>query len=101
MENQIDKLTKMLKLWFAKNVIDSDLTFYPIDKWRAREEEYLNDAEIVITTEGQLYSILNFASDEPICEEFEELLESFGYYSVLGYSWCLGIYQIDEEKKRN
>ncbi len=100
MENQIDKLTKMLKLWFAKNEIDSDLTFYPIDKWRARDEEYLNDAEMVITTEGQLYSILNFSTDDPIYEEFEELLESFGYYYVLGYRWCLGIYQIEEENKQ-
>lgn len=96
MVTQLDKLTKMLKLWLTKNDLDGDLSFYSIEKWRARKEDYLNDAEMVITTEGKLNFIINFNNGHEIHDEFIELLESFGYYYDLGYSWCLGIYKIDE-----
>ncbi len=101
MDNQIEKLLKMLKLWLAKNGLDGDLSFYTIEKWRQRKEPYLNEAEMVITTEGQLNFIINYNNGAEIHEEFEELLESFGYYYELGYSWSLGIYKIDEAKRQN
>lgn len=100
-ENQIDKLTKMLKLWLTKSGLDGDLSFYSIDKWKSRKEPYLNDSEMVITTEGQLNFIINFNNGSELHDEFVELLESFGYYYDLGYSWCLGIYKIDETKRQN
>jgi len=101
MDNQIEKLSKMLKLWFAKNELDGDLSFHSIEKWKQRNEPYLNDSEMVITTEGPLNFIINFNNGHEIHNEFEELLESFGYYYDLGYSWCLGIYKIDEIKRQN
>jgi hypothetical protein len=101
MDNQIEKLTKMLKLWLAKNELDGDLSFYSIEKWRQRKEPYLNNSEMVITTEGQLNFIINFNNGDALHDEFEDLLESFGYYYDLGYSWCLGIYKIDETKRQN
>jgi len=101
MDNQIDKLTKMLKLWLDKNGLDGDLSIYTPEKWRTRKEKYLNDAELVITTEGQLNSLINYNRDDELYEEFEELLESFNYYYEKGYSWCLGLYKIDETQRQN
>jgi|SRR5690554_598453 len=101
MDNQISKLSKILKIWLAKNELDGDLSFYPIEEWRKRKESYLNDAEMVIVTEGHLNFILNFNSDDELHDEFEDLLESFGYYYELGYSWCFGIYKIDEKRIQN
>lgn len=101
MDNQINKLAKMLKLWFTKSGLDGDLTIYYIDEWRNRKEPYHNDSEMVIVTEGQLNFIINYSSDSEIYEEFEELLESFGYFYELGHSWNLGIYKIDETARQN
>lgn len=78
----------MLKLWLKKNGISSDTHIYDIDQWIEREEEFLNDADFVIVTEGGLFTILNFGDTE----EFDDLLSSFGYYYEFGHSWSLGLY---------
>jgi len=88
MASQNDKLVKMLTLWLKKNGISGDTHIYEIDKWRERGEEFLNDADLVITTEGTLFTILNFGDTE----EFDDLLASFGYYYEFGHSWSLGLY---------
>lgn len=100
-ENQISKLTKMLRLWLSKNELDHDLKIYTIEQWHNRKEKYLNDSEMVITTEGALNFIINYNPDDRLHEEFIELLESFGFYYELGHSWNLGIYKIDEVKREN
>ncbi|MBI5913979.1 MAG: hypothetical protein HY842_01265 [Bacteroidetes bacterium] len=92
MDKQIEKLWKAIKLWLTKNGIETDTSFYTIEKWRSRNEEFHNESEFVITTEGGLNFILNYG--EP--DEFDELVESFGYYYELGHSWNLGFYKIEE-----
>jgi hypothetical protein len=78
----------MLKIWLKKNELDGDTKFYEIDEWKSRGEPYLNDAEFVIVTEGGLNFMLNYGDPH----EFEDLVESFGYFYELGHSWNLGFY---------
>jgi hypothetical protein len=97
MNNQLDKMVKMLKLWLMKNELDGDTKFYTIEEWGLRSEPYHNDAEFVIVTEGGLNFMLNYGDSE----EFYDLIESFGYFCELGHSWNLGFYKddsIDNEK---
>lgn len=89
MERQLTKLITMLKLWLEKNSLDGDAFFYTIQEWRERGEQYLNDSEFVIVTEGGLNHMLNWGDSE----EFYELVESFGYYCEMGHSWNIGFYK--------
>jgi len=95
--SQQDKLIKILKIWLKKNELDGDIQFYTIDEWKQRNEEYLNDSEFVITTEGGLNFMLNYGDSD----EFYDLVDSFGYYCELGHSWNIGFYydNIENEKK--
>lgn len=89
MDGQLEKLITMVKLWLKKNELDGDTSFYTIEEWKARGEDYLNDSEYVIVTEGGLNFILNYGDPE----EFYDLVESFGYYYEQGHSWNLGFYK--------
>ena len=91
------QLLTSLNSWLSCNGLDTDLTILPIDEWRSRNEIYLNEAELVIISEGGLFTLLNYTLHSPQYEEFEDLLSSFGYYYELGYTWCLGLYPTREE----
>jgi len=83
-----DKLIKSLKLWLKKNELDCDTRFYSLEEWRMRGEEYHNDANFVVTTEGGLHFVLNFGDSE----EFYELTNSFDFIAEMGHSWNIGFY---------
>lgn len=93
------KFLELLNIWLKKNSLDSDSKIYNQAQWRERGEEYHNDADYVIITEGGLFMILNFDDPYNLTHEFSDLLESFNYYYELGNSWNLGLYKIDEELK--
>lgn len=97
MNDQLNKMIKMVKIYLKKNGLDGDTSFYTIEDWKKRKEPYLNDSEFVIITEGGLNFILNYGD----ADEFYELVNSFGYYFEFGYSWNLGFYQYDEEEKQH
>lgn len=88
MERQKNKLIESINLYLRKNNLDNDSKIYSIDEWHRREEDYLNDSEFVITSEGGLFFILNYGDSD----EFYDLIESFGYYMEMGFSWCYGFY---------
>lgn len=92
MKSQKEKLIESIRLYIRKNELDSDTCIYEIDEWLERGEEYLNESEFVIISEGGLNFILNFGDPE----EFYDLIESFGYYMEMGHSWSYGFY-FDEE----
>lgn len=73
MAKQLDKLKKMLMFWLKKNGLDTDTHFYTAVEWKEQGEEYHNDAELVITTEGGLNFILNWGDSS----EFRDLVDSF------------------------
>lgn len=92
MSNQKDKLINSIKLYLQKKELFDDIHFYTIAEWKDRNEEYLNDSEFVITSEGGLNFILNFGDSW----EFYDLVESFGYFLEMGNSWSYGFY-FDED----
>ncbi len=91
MKEKRDKLIQALRLWFEKNDLSRETHFYTIEEWRQREEEYHNESDFVITTEGGLFYILNFG-DEKQYLEFEDLVLSFGFFYELGNAWNIGFF---------
>ena len=73
------------------------------DGWKLEEgykgsdyTEYANDDTITMTFEG-IYSIYDeingYSRRTNVIDEFESLLESYGYYFELGNAWNLSIYK--------
>lgn len=56
--------------------------------------EYANDETITMTFEGYFYEIMNYGRMSYVLEEFNELVESFGYSYELGEAWNLALYAI-------
>jgi hypothetical protein len=93
MPSNIERLKTAIEEWLIRNDLDIDTGFYSVDDWRARKEDYLNDAELVLVFEGGLHSMLNFGGDT---EEFDDYIASFGYYYEQGHSWNMGFYPIPD-----
>lgn len=83
-----EKLIESIQLYLRKNEIDGDTHFYEIEEWKKRDEDYLNDSDFVIVSEGGLNFILNYGDSF----EFYDLVESFGYIMEMGHSWSYGFY---------
>ncbi len=58
MPSNIHRLKTAIEEWLIRNDLDVDTGFYSINEWRARNEEYLNDAELVLVFEGSLHTML-------------------------------------------
>ena len=95
-QKELEKLKKALILWLQKNELYSDVTFYEIEDWRKRGERFHNESEMVITVGSGFGDVLNGYSGEEIYEEFEELVEQFGFYLELGNAWNGGFYEIPD-----
>jgi len=93
MPSNIERLKTAIDEWLIRNDLDIDTGFYSIEEWRTRNEDYLNDAELVLVFEGGLHTMLNFGGDT---EEFDDYIESFGYYYEQGHSWNMGFFPIPD-----
>jgi hypothetical protein len=91
--DQLNALKDALHEWLIRNELDGDIIFYSTAEWIKRGEEYLNNADLILVFEGNLYSLLNFGGDT---EEFDDYIESFGFYYELGNAWNMGFYQIPD-----
>lgn len=90
----VTRLRAALHEWLVKEEILGDATFYTVEEWRGRGERYLTDSLLILTFDGStLYTILNFGGDT---QEFDDLIESFGFSYELGEAWNLGFYPSDE-----
>ena len=92
MKSELEQLIESIKLYIRKNELDGDTHIYTISEWKERDEDYLNDSEFVIISEGGLNFILNYGDDE----DFYDLINSFGYFYEMGHSWSYGFYK-DED----
>ncbi len=92
MKFNLDKLQDAVSEWLIRNKLDTDTRFYSIEAWKKRGEEYLNDSELVLLFEGNLFTLLNYGGET---QEFEDLVESFGYFYEQGHAWNMGFYRID------
>lgn len=93
MSDRLGKLRQSLKEWLARNELDGDTQFWTPAEWRSRHEDYLRDAELVLTFEGGLHFVLNYNFDHPKVDELQDLIESFGYMFEMGHSWNMGFFQ--------
>ncbi|ELB2105584.1 hypothetical protein ACGRPC_18730 [Vibrio diabolicus] len=93
MKKNINRLKVAIEEWLIRNDLDTDSQFYEQSEWLARGESWLNDADLVLVFEGGLYSLLNFGCDT---EEFDDYIESFGYYYEQAHSWNMGFYPIPD-----
>lgn len=93
MPTNIQRLRTAIEEWLIRNELDMDTHFYSMDEWRARKEQFLDDADLVLVFEGSLHTMLNYGGDT---SEFDDYIESFGYYYELGHSWNMGFYPIPD-----
>lgn len=93
MQENLKRLQAALTEWMTKEDIIGDACFYSISDWQQRQEPYLDDSCLVLIFDSStLHTILNYGGDT---EEFDELIESFGFWYELGHSWNLGFYPIE------
>lgn len=91
--DHLNALKEALHEWLIRNELDGDISFYSKAEWAKRVEEYLNDADLILVFEGSLYTLLNFGGDT---DEFDDYVESFGFYYELGNAWNMGFYPIPD-----
>lgn len=91
MPKNIHRLRAAIEEWLIRNDLNTDTGFYTQAEWKLRDENYLNDAELVLVFEGGLYTMLNFGCDT---SEFDDYINSFGYFYEQGEAWNMGFYQI-------
>ena len=56
--HNIEKLRNTISKWLVKNELARDTEFYTRKEWTARNEPYIQDAELVLIFEGALYHVL-------------------------------------------
>ena len=93
MLKNLERMKTVLTEWLIVEGLYGDACFYSIEDWTAREEKYGTDSLLILTIDGSaLYTLLNYGGDT---DEFDDLVESFGFYYELGYSWSMGFYPIE------
>jgi hypothetical protein len=95
-KEQINILKEVFEEWLQIHDLDYDFWIYTRDEWRARGEELLQKAELVIAFENQLVSILNYTGPWDIEDELQDLAHGFGYYFEIGHTWNIGFYPLDK-----
>lgn len=89
MKANVLRLRAALEEWLIRNELDLDTKFFSAAEWRAKDEDFHHDAELVLVFEGSLHTILNHGGDT---EEFDDYIASFGFWYELGNSWNMGFY---------
>jgi hypothetical protein len=90
----IEELKEAVEAWLVDRELDRDTVFDSREEWKARNERYLADAELVLVFEGGLYSVMNGHHQDSIelYDEFEQLVRGLGYFFELGHAWSMGFY---------
>ncbi|EJM70002.1 hypothetical protein PMI29_01707 [Pseudomonas sp. GM49] len=93
MKLNLERMRAAITEWLIKEEMLGDAFFIDIDEWRARGETYGTDSLLVLVFDGStLHTMLNLGCDT---EEFDDLVESFGFWYELGHSW-MGFYPIED-----
>lgn len=94
MLRNLERLKHALTEWAIKEGMFGDAHFYTQKEWNERKEEMHDDALMVMVIDGSgLHSLLNDGCDTT---EFEDLIESFGFWYEQGYRWSIGFYPADD-----
>lgn len=85
--------------WLEEHDLADNAKLYTPQEWRARGEQFGNDAEFTITTEGTLYSLLNGhmqgSAAYELQEQFSTFLNEIGLWYDLGHAWSVHFYRTD------
>lgn len=93
MIRNLERMKHALTEWAIKEGMFGDARFYTQMEWHERKEDVHDDALMVMVIDGSgLWSLLNTGCNTT---EFEDLIESFGFWYELGYSWNIGFYPTD------
>lgn len=93
LQANLQRMRSALSEWLIKEGLLGDAEFYSVEAWRERGEPYHLDSLLVLTIDGSsLHTMLNFGGDTA---EFDDLVESFGFWYELGHSWNMGFYASD------
>lgn len=94
MLKNLERMKNAITEWAIKDGLLDDAQFYSQQEWNERGEEMHDDALLVLTIDSSgLYHLLNFGCDT---EEFDDLVESFGFTYEMGYQWSIGFYPIED-----
>ncbi|EGT5675344.1 hypothetical protein AGJ34_20455 [Cronobacter dublinensis subsp. dublinensis] len=87
------RMKHALTEWAIKEGLLDDAQFLSQKEWHDRNEDLHDDALMVMVIDGSgLYSLLNNGCD---LTEFDDLIESFGFWYEQGYAWSVGFYPIE------
>lgn len=90
MLENLGRMRHAVNEWLITEGLLGDAKFYTGEEWRARGEQFHEEAVLVLVIDGSaLHTILNYGGDT---SEFDDLIESFGFWYELGYSWSVGFY---------
>ncbi len=95
----IENLRRSVHAWLVDHELNADTRFYTREEWRARDEEYLADAALVLVFEGELFRVMNSHHEESIKlqADLEQFVRSLGYFLELGHAWSMGFYPLPED----
>ena len=91
-----EKLRRGIAQWLSRNELDGGTAFYGPEEWKARNEPYLEQSDLVLVFEGALYSVLNGHRTDSIklYDEFSRFVRGFGYFFEFGHAWNMGFYPL-------
>ena len=93
MLNNLARMKHALTEWAIKEGLFDDAIFFTQKEWNGRGEDLHNDALMVLVIDSSgLFNLLNYGCDTT---EFEDLVESFGFWYEQGYNWSVGFYPTD------
>ncbi|HAX5242420.1 TPA: hypothetical protein JZG60_004707 [Escherichia coli] len=94
MLRNLERMKNAISEWAIKEGLWHDAQFYSNKEWNERGEKIHDDALLVLTIDSSgLYNLLNGGCDT---EEFEDLVESFGFFYEMGYAWSIGFYPLED-----
>lgn len=89
----LQRMHAALTEWMIKEEMIGDASFVSIERWKERREQFHEDALLILVFDSSpLHTILNYGGDT---SEFDDLVESFGFWYELGHSWNMGFYPIE------
>ena len=94
MQENLRRMENAVTEWMIKNEIIGDAKFYSADEWKKIDSSWPEETCLVLVFDGShLYTLLNYGGD---LEEFDDLIESFGFYYALVDAWNMRFCPLEE-----
>ena len=90
----VAELQRKVQDWLNYREFTDDTMFWSRERWLARKENMCDDADLHLTTEGNLYELVNGNDEDDLRGELNKLLERLGYWWEHGYAWSIHFYPL-------